>query len=89
MESMTEADIAYNATPWHKDDHYRQLEGSGVTAVTASMPRRRTTTHGGTMWLPPSSRRHRIHDHHRTHDVSMFKPITGYARRESVCIFDC
>ena len=68
---------APNATPWHQDDHYWQLEGAGFTAVTAWMPLRRTTANGGTMWLLPGSHRQRIHDHHWTGGVSMFKTITG------------
>ena len=68
---------APNATPWHQDDHYWQLQRAGFTAVTAWMPLRRTTAHGGTMWLLPGSHRHRIHDHDWTHGVSMFKTITG------------
>ena len=38
---------APNATPWHQDDHYWQLQRGGFTAVTAWMPLRRTTAHGG------------------------------------------
>ena len=68
---------APNATPWHQDDHYWQLQRAGFTAVTAWMPLRRTTAHGGTMWLLPGSHRHRIQDHHWTGGVSMFKTITG------------
>ena len=68
---------APNATPWHQDDHYWQLQRGGHTAATAWMPLRRTTAHGGTMWLLPGSHRHRIYDHDWTHGVSMFKTITG------------
>ena len=68
---------APNATPWHQDDHYWQLQRGGFTAVTAWMPLRRTTAHGGTMWLLPGSHRHQIHDHDWAHGVSMFKTITG------------
>ena len=68
---------AANGTPWHQDDHYWQLARGGYTAVTAWMPLRRTTAHGGTMWLLPGSHRHRIHDHDWAHGVSMFKTITG------------
>ena len=61
---------APNATPWHQDDHYWQLQRGGFTAVTAWMPLRRTSAHGGTMWLLPGSHRHQIHDHDWAHGVS-------------------
>ena len=84
QQALIKGTGAANATPWHQDDQYWQLERGRFTAVTAWMPLRRTTAHGGTMWLLPGSHRHPIHDHHWTRGVSMFKTITGGVPEEQL-----
>ena len=78
QQALIKGTDAPNATPWHQDDHYWQWERRGYTAVTAWMPLRRTSAHGGTMWLLPGSHRCRIHDHDWAHGVSLFKAITEW-----------
>ena len=43
QQALIKGTDAPNATPWHQDDHYWQLQRAGFTAVTAWMPLRRTT----------------------------------------------
>ena len=84
QQALIKGTDAPNATPWHQDDHYWQFERAGYTAVTAWMPLRRTSAHGGTMWLLPGSHRHRIHNHDWTDGISMFKTITDHVPEDEM-----